>query len=90
MNDLERMRHSAAHVMAAAVTDLIPGTLVAIGPPIDDGFYYDFELPRDLTPLSVDELQRCIAGLEAEITRARAAIAAKQDHRSGAESLFKR
>lgn len=47
-------------------------------------------LPRDLTPLSVDELQRCIAGLEAEIARARAAIAAKQDHRSGAESLFKR
>ena len=47
-------------------------------------------LPRDLTPLSVDELQRHIAGLEAEIVRARAAIAAKQDHRSGAESLFKR
>lgn len=47
-------------------------------------------LPADLSPLSVDELQRCIARLEAEIARARAAIAGKQDHRSGAEALFKR
>src|SRR5262245_7832755 len=44
------MRHSAAHVMAKAVTDLIPGTRVAIGPPIEDGFYYDFELGRDIDP----------------------------------------
>jgi threonyl-tRNA synthetase len=50
VNDLERMRHSAAHVMAKAVTDLIPGTKVAIGPPIEDGFYYDFELARDIDP----------------------------------------
>ena len=47
-------------------------------------------LPRDLTPLSVDELLRRIGELETEIARARAAIAAKQDHRSGAEALFKR
>jgi len=50
VNELERMRHSAAHVMAKAVTDLIPGTRVAIGPPIEDGFYYDFELGRDIDP----------------------------------------
>jgi len=47
-------------------------------------------LPRDLTPFSVDELLRRIGEMEAEIARARAAIAAKQDHRSGAEALFKR
>ena len=58
MNDLERMRHSAAHVLAAAVTDLVPGTKVAIGPPIEDGFYYDFELPRDLTPEDFPEIER--------------------------------
>ena len=46
--------------------------------------------PKDLTPLSVDELQDYIAGLEAEIARARAAISAKESHRSGAEGLFKR
>lgn len=58
MNDLEKMRHSAAHVMAAAVVDYIPGTRVAIGPPIEDGFYYDFEVPRDLTPDDFAEIER--------------------------------
>src|SRR5919205_896738 len=50
MNDLERMRHSAAHVMAEAVLDLFPEAKLGIGPPIEDGFYYDFDLPRSLTP----------------------------------------
>jgi threonyl-tRNA synthetase len=58
MNDLERMRHSAAHVMAAAVVDLIPGTKVAIGPPIEDGFYYDFAVPREITPDDFPEIER--------------------------------
>ncbi len=47
---LDAMRHSAAHVMAEAVVDLFPGTRLGIGPAIDDGFYYDFELARPLTP----------------------------------------
>ncbi len=50
MNDLERMRHSAAHVMAEAVLDLFPKAKLGIGPPIEDGFYYDLDLPRSLTP----------------------------------------
>jgi threonyl-tRNA synthetase len=58
MNDLERMRHSAAHVLASAVVDMIPGTKVAIGPPIEDGFYYDFEIPRELTPDDFPEIER--------------------------------
>ncbi len=58
MNDLERMRHSAAHVMARAIVDLIPGALVAIGPPIEDGFYYDFALPREITPADFPEIER--------------------------------
>jgi threonyl-tRNA synthetase len=49
-SDLDAMRHSAAHVMAEAVTDLFPGTKLGIGPAIADGFYYDFQLPRPLTP----------------------------------------
>jgi threonyl-tRNA synthetase len=44
------LRHSAAHVMAQAVQDLFPGTLLGIGPPIEDGFYYDFLPPRPFTP----------------------------------------
>ncbi|MFI5273549.1 MAG: threonine--tRNA ligase [Ktedonobacterales bacterium] len=47
---LQRMRHSAAHVMAEAIQDLFPGTKFAIGPAIEDGFYYDMELPRPLSP----------------------------------------
>ncbi len=45
---LERMRHSAAHVMAEAVQSLFPEAKFGIGPAIEDGFYYDFELPRTL------------------------------------------
>jgi len=52
---LYRMRHSAAHIMAEAVLKLFPGAKLGIGPPIDTGFYYDFDLPRPLTP---DDLPR--------------------------------
>jgi threonyl-tRNA synthetase len=47
---IDAMRHSAAHVMAESVLDLFPGAKLGIGPAIDNGFYYDFELPRPLTP----------------------------------------
>src|SRR5690242_18826291 len=47
---LHVLRHSTAHVMAQAVCDLYPGAKYAIGPAIEDGFYYDFELPKQLTP----------------------------------------
>jgi threonyl-tRNA synthetase len=52
-DELDPMRHSAAHVMAEAVMDLFPGTKLGIGPAIENGFYYDFELPR---PLTTDDL----------------------------------
>src|SRR5512136_625269 len=47
---LETMRHSASHVMAEAVKALFPEAKFGIGPPIEDGFYYDFDLPRPLVP----------------------------------------
>lgn len=46
---LDTLRHSAAHIMAAAVTELFPGTKVAIGPSIEDGFYYDFDRVEPFT-----------------------------------------
>jgi threonyl-tRNA synthetase len=52
---LEVLRHSAAHVLATAVRDLFPGAGIGFGPPIEDGFYYDFEVPRPFTP---DDLER--------------------------------
>ena len=53
-SDLYRIRHSAAHIMAQAVMEMFPEAKIAIGPPIEEGFYYDFDLPRSLTP---DDLQ---------------------------------
>ncbi|MFO7773711.1 MAG: threonine--tRNA ligase [Dehalococcoidia bacterium] len=47
---LERMHHSAAHIMAEAVQYIFPEAKFGIGPAIENGFYYDFELPRPLTP----------------------------------------
>jgi threonyl-tRNA synthetase len=65
-SELYRIRHSAAHVMAQAIVEMIPDAKYTIGPPIENGFYYDFELPRSLTPedLSVIEkrMRQIIAG----------------------------
>ncbi|HEY95708.1 MAG TPA: threonine--tRNA ligase [Dehalococcoidia bacterium] len=47
---LETMRHSASHIMAEAVMSMFPNVKFGIGPAIENGFYYDFELPRSLTP----------------------------------------
>src|SRR6266702_3409415 len=55
---LQRMRHSAAHVMAEAVQEIFPDAKFAIGPAIEDGFYYDFDLPRALTPEDLPEIEQ--------------------------------
>jgi len=63
---LLKIRHSTAHVMAEAVRDLLPGTRIAIGPAIEDGFYYDFDLPRPLKTEDLaqieERMKRIIAG----------------------------
>jgi len=50
INNVETMRHSASHIMAEAVQSIFPDAKFGIGPAIDNGFYYDFTLPRTLTP----------------------------------------
>jgi threonyl-tRNA synthetase len=57
-SNLYKVRHSSAHVMAQAVIEMFPDGKVAIGPPIDDGFYYDFDLPRALTPEDLEILEK--------------------------------
>jgi threonyl-tRNA synthetase len=54
---LEILRHSTAHVMAQAVCDLFPGAKYAIGPPIEDGFYYDFDVGRPFTPDDLEMIE---------------------------------
>src|SRR3954453_21044130 len=67
VDDLGPMRHSAAHIMAEAVLDLFPGTKLGIGPAIADGFYYDFALPRPLTPDDLAAIEaRMSASVEAD------------------------
>ncbi|MCQ3806877.1 MAG: threonine--tRNA ligase [Acidimicrobiaceae bacterium] len=65
---LRTIRHSTAHVLAQAILDLYPGTQLAIGPPIENGFYYDVELP-DSRPLSEGDLEKIEARM-AEIVAA--------------------
>ena len=55
--DLEKLRHSTSHVMAEAVQEMFPQVKLGIGPSIEDGFYYDFDLPRSLTPEDLEEIE---------------------------------
>jgi threonyl-tRNA synthetase len=55
------LRHSAAHAMAQAVQELFPGTLLGIGPPIEDGFYYDFLPSRPFTPDDLAAIEKKMA-----------------------------
>lgn len=56
--DIEAMRHSCAHVLAEAVMQMFPEAKLGIGPTIEDGFYYDFELPRTLIPEDLPLLEK--------------------------------
>ncbi len=57
-SELYRIRHSAAHVMAEAVIEVFPGAKYTIGPPIENGFYYDFDLSRPLTPEDLEKIEK--------------------------------
>jgi threonyl-tRNA synthetase len=55
---LYRIRHSAAHIMAQAVVEMFPEAKYTIGPPVENGFYYDFDLPRNLTPEDLEKIEK--------------------------------
>ena len=78
------LRHSAAHVMAQAVTQLFPDAKVAIGPPVADGFYYDFDVEKPFTP---DDVERIEATMR-EIVAANQRFARRVVSREEAETLF--
>src|SRR3989440_10186681 len=66
---LSVLRHSAAHLLAEAVRRLYPGVKIAIGPPIENGFYYDFEFPE---PIGEEDLARIEAEIQRELEEGRA------------------
>ena len=55
---LDAMRHDATHIMAMAVQELFPGTKIAIGPAIKDGFYYDFFRKEPFTPQDLEKIEK--------------------------------
>ena len=57
-SELYKIRHSTAHVMAQAVMEMFPEAKYTIGPPVENGFYYDFDLPRTLTPEDLKKIQK--------------------------------
>src|SRR6266513_372722 len=63
------LRHSAAHLLAEAVRRLYPGVKIAIGPPIENGFYYDFDFPE---PIREEDLEKIEAEIERELAEGRA------------------
>src|SRR5213075_3237496 len=62
------LRHSSAHLLAEAVRRLYPGTKIAIGPPIENGFYYDFEFPEPVTEADLEKIE---AEVERELKEGR-------------------
>src|SRR2546428_11279870 len=84
--DLETLRHSTAHVMAAAVLDLFPGTVIGIGPATDEGFYYDFAFKERLLP---EALPRIEAKMR-EIIKQAPPFVKERIHRADAVPLFER
>ena len=63
---LELIRHDTAHVLATAVMELYPGVKISIGPPIEDGFYYDFDFPDGVT-LSDSDFERIEAKMREHV-----------------------
>jgi threonyl-tRNA synthetase len=80
----EVLRHSTAHVMAQAVTDLFPGAKWAIGPPVQDGFYYDFDVEKPFTPEDVERIEKRMR----EIVKANQRFSRRVVSRAEAEELF--
>jgi len=81
---LERIRHSTSHVMAQAVLEKFPGAKLAIGPAIEDGFYYDFDLPRPVTPEDLTEIEARMK----EIIRGRHEFVRREISREQAREVF--
>jgi threonyl-tRNA synthetase len=89
---IDAMRHSTAHVMAEAVLDLFPGAKLGIGPAIADGFYYDFELPRPLTPddlVAIEERMRTSVAADHAFVRKELDFADARSIEAGRDQSFK-
>ena len=82
---LYRLRHSTAHVLAQAVLEIFPDGKIAIGPPVENGFYYDFDLPRPVTTDDLKDIEKRMR----RITQAKHTFAYREVSADEARELFK-
>lgn len=85
MEKIEKIRHSLAHVLASAVLEMFPKTKLAIGPSIENGFYYDMELPKSLAPNDLEKLETRMK----EIIKENQKFVGKKVTKVTAKKLFK-
>ena len=84
--NLESLRHSASHIMADAVQSLYPGAKLGIGPAIDNGFYYDFDMKDTLTPEDLEKIEKKMR----EIIKADQKFTKEAISKKDAQKLFKK
>jgi threonyl-tRNA synthetase len=85
MKKIEKIRHSLAHILAYAVQELYPQTKFGIGPAIENGFYYDFDLPKKITQEDLPRIERKMKDLIKENIKFKKKIVSKRE----AEEIFK-
>src|SRR5882762_11956901 len=82
---LDVLRHSSAHALATAVRQLFPNAQIGFGPPIEDGFYYDFDIGRPFTPEDIEAIEKKMA----EVVKSDFAFAREEVSRAEAKQRFK-
>src|SRR5437870_9323582 len=82
---LEVLRHSSAHALATAVRQIFPQAQIGFGPPIEDGFYYDFDIGRPFTPEDIEAIEKKMA----EVTKADYPFTREEVSRAEAKKRFR-
>ncbi len=86
MTELERLRHSCAHVMATAILRIWPDAQFAYGPPIENGFYYDFEMKHRLTPEDFEKIEAEMKKVAKENQKFERRVLSREEAKAMAES----
>ncbi len=86
MTDLERLRHSAAHVMATAILRIWPDAQFAYGPPVENGFYYDFEMKHRITPDDFEKIETEMKNVAKENQKFERKVITREEAKAMAES----
>lgn len=84
-SDLQIMRHSCSHILAAALIELLPDTKLGIGPAIENGFYYDFDFPKPITDTDLEKIEQVMV----KIIQSKAPFVRDEISLNEAKQLFK-